>query len=177
MGLVRIHTAGKLPDGVNLLAVFSGFGSLVKRQVKRNCREKGGRHFWSEVADATRVSEITEKGVTVENTHVAAAQKQHGGPIAAKVAKALTIPVDPMARGRRAGEFTQELFKVRTKEGKTLLGFNQGKGKKQRFYALYVLVKRTKPQRAFPFWPNEEEARKLLEKAVNLAVSAGEVTA
>ena len=169
MGLVRIHTAGKLPEGVNLLAVFSGFGSLVKRQVKRNCREKGGRHFWSEVADATRVSEITEKGVTVENTHVAAAQKQYGGPIAAKAAKALTIPVDPMARGRRAGEFTQELFKVRTKEGKTLHGFNQG------FYALYVLVKRTKPQRAFPFWPDEEEARRLLEKAVNLAL--GEVTA
>jgi len=165
MGLVKLETAvDKIPAGISLLAVHNAFGALVKRDVKRACLSHGGSRFWLEVADATRVLDVTEQGVTVENRHVAAAQKQYGGPIEAKKARALTIPVAPEAKGRRAGEFT-DLKKI-SLDGKSLLGRQKGK---KGFEALYVLVRRTRPQNPEPFWPDEETAGKLLKKAVSLA--------
>ena len=157
-----------LPVGVSLESVFVAFGTLVKREVRRNCRAKGGRHFWSEVADATRVASVSDSGVSVVNEHVAAAQKQYGGPIAAKNAKALTIPISSLARGKRAGEFPQKLFTIKGEDGRRILGYSKGRGKKQQFVPLYALVKRVN-QKPEPFWPDEAKARELLEHAKRLA--------
>ena len=161
-----------LPVGVSLESVFVAFGTLVKREVQRNCREKGGRHFWREVADATRVASVSDSGVTVVNEHVAAAQKQYGGPISAKNAKALTIPISSLARGKRAGEFPQRLFAIKGEDGRRILGYNKGRGKKRQFVPLYALVKRVN-QKPEPFWPDEAKARELLEHAKSLAGAGG----
>ena len=168
---IRYDNRG-MPVGVNLLPVFQAFGTLVKREVRRNCRMKGGRHFWSEVADATRIAEVSDNGVTVVNDHVAAAQKQYGGPIVAKNAKALTIPISSLARGKRAGEFPQKLFAIKGEDGRRILGYNKGRGKKRQFVPLYALVKRVN-QKPEPFWPDEAKARELLEHAKRLAGAGG----
>ena len=173
MGLsvsIGFSELAELPRAIPMEPVFQAFGTLVKREARRNAMAKGGRGFWLQVADRTRVAEVSADSVTVVNDHVAAAQKQFGGPIAARNRKALAIPVDPMARGRRPSEFTQPLKVVRTKRGASLLGYEEGRGAGRRFVALYALVKRTRPQRPDPFWPTPERARELAEEAARLAV-------
>lgn len=161
-----------LPRGIQLEPAFQAFGTLVKREAQRSARSKGGRRFWLQIADRTRVAEVSAAGVTVVNDHVAAAQKQFGGPIEARNRKYLTIPVNALARGRRASEFTQDLHVVRTGRGASLLGYDEGKGERRHFVALYALVKKTRPQRPDPFWPDEARARELALQAGKLALMA-----
>lgn len=175
MGIsVRLDLAslGKLPREVPLEPAFQAFGTLVKREATRSALAKGGRRFWRQIADRTRVAEVSPSGVTVVNDHVAAAQKQYGGAIEARTRRYLTIPVAEIARGRRASEFPQELKVVRTSRGASLLGYDEGAGKSRRFVALYALCRRTRAQRPDPFWPSEERASELATQAGRLALRA-----
>ena len=175
---VRLDLAAlaDLPAGFPMEATFQAFGTMVKREAQQAARAKGGRRFWLQIADRTRVAEFDAGHVTVVNDHVAAAQKQFGGPIQARNRKYLTIPVNPIARGRRASEFTQELHVLRTARGATLLGYDEGEGEARHFVALYALAKRTRPQRPDPFWPSTERAKELALEAATLALEAEGLT-
>lgn len=63
------------------------------------------QHFWRQVADSVAAPRITGAGteVRIAINHPAYRQKLQGGTITAKNKKALTIPVDPKAYGRTAG--------------------------------------------------------------------------
>ena len=84
----------------------------------------GGKrtHFWLDVRPATLNPEFdaSGQGVSVTIAHLAFAQKLYGGTIVAKNAKALTIPLHPLAHGRRASVFEEEtghkLFRGKSKK-------------------------------------------------------------
>ena len=150
----------KLSPPVRMKFVLQ-WGTRVKQKAQTTALGKGGRSFWRSIARATNLSEVRQDVVEVATDHVAAMQKQHGGPIVAKGksgggADALTIPIAEEARWRRVAEFTlaHRLFAI----GKDLpergvLGFDEGGD----FVPLYALRRRTASQAADPFFPDEGE--------------------
>jgi len=79
-------------------------------------------HFWLQVMRSTHPPEQTGyNAVSVWVSDPRFAQKVFGGTIRAKLAKALTLPVEEQAYGRTAATFEQEtglkLFLVRTGKG------------------------------------------------------------
>jgi len=144
--------------------VMSTWGAAVQRQAARNARAKGGT-FWTSLADAVQTREVSDTGAVVACGPVDSligrigAQKQFGGPIVSK-GKKLTIPVSgSVAKGKCAGDFGK-LFVVKG-EKNALLGRTGADG---RFEALFTLVHKTKPQRAFPWWPTDAEILRLGQK-------------
>lgn len=150
-------------------AAYAAFGRLAVREARRAARAKGGRHFWGELADAVGVSEAGPDGVTVACRHYAAAQKEYGGEIRPKLAGSLTVPISPLSRRRRAGEFPQRLFAVKGADGRGVLGFKAADGS---FTGLYALVKRVR-QEPDPFWPSAGRFAELALEACRLALAAG----
>ena len=131
------------------------WGHRVAIQAHRAARAKGGRSFWGDVASAALLARVDAQSALVAVDHVAAAQKQYGGTIRAKNAKALTIPITEEASGKRAAEFAmggRELFTIVSKAGNTILGYANGDD----FVPLYVL-KRSVTQKADPFFPSDDE--------------------
>jgi len=152
------------------------WGNAIAREAREAARQKPGRRFWREVARATRVDRAGADGVSIANWHVAGAHKQTGGPIVAKNARALTIPIAEEARGRRAAEFEaggRELFAIPGRGGDSvgILGYAEEDGD---FHALFALRRRTRPQAPDPWWPTDRrmmdlgdvEARRFLETAI-----------
>jgi hypothetical protein len=151
------------------------WGRAVAVQAQRNARAKGGRRFWGELARSVNVRRVDGGAAEVYSDHVAAAQKQYGGPIeapgrgpGAKGAKALTIPLPGTpAEGRTAADFGGKLFLVKPEDEGGLLCANIG----GEFMALFAVRKRTKPQPPSPFFPDagavrdvgEEMAKRRLE--------------
>lgn len=136
------------------------WGAMVRKKAQENAIEKGGRRFWRDIARSTNVREVSASSVQVASDHVAAAQKQYGGTIAAPgkqsehPAQALTIPFPgSIAEGHRASEFGQDLFILKSKKGKAILGFAQDK----KFVPLFILTKSVS-QRASPWFPSDQEA-------------------
>lgn len=93
-------------------AIYSGAAGSTRRVLQRHFTEKnktpnklGGRrtNFWSQVRTSTQIGEVTDQSAEVRIGDFRFAQKLYGGPIVAKEAGALTIPVNPAAYGRRAG--------------------------------------------------------------------------
>ncbi len=105
-------------------------------------RSKGGR-FWPSIARQTRVASADDSGAVIRCYHFAGAQKEFGGIISAKGAGALTIPISPAAKGKRAGEF-QETFVAK--------GVIFRKKGKKGVEPLFVL-KKSVSQRPEPWWP------------------------
>jgi hypothetical protein len=122
-----------------------------QNEIRRAARAKGGRRFWVQVADATHTARRGRTGWTVYIAHVAAAHKERGGVIEASPGKALTIPIAPEARGKRATEFPN-LQLIKTKKGTALLVAVEPDGT---FRGLYVLKKRVW-QAAEPYLPAPE---------------------
>lgn len=154
------------------------WGNAVAKEGRETARAKGGRRFWREIAAATRVGTVAPDTVSVANYHVAGAQKQYGGPIVAKNAKALTIPIAPEAEGKRASEFEgggRNLFVIPSKSGdpdsRGVLGYSTPDGT---FHGLFALRTRTRPQAPDPWFPSPArigqiglaEARRILQKAI-----------
>lgn len=146
---------------------FRIWGSQVRDKTRRNARAKGGRSFWREISDSVRLAQITDHSAEVAIDHVAAAQKQYGGTIRAKNAKALTIPIADEARGKRAAEFgMKDLFLIQSKNDNSILGYNDGDD----FKALFVLRKSV-TQDADPFVPDAAELLRMgIEAARNSKV-------
>ena len=92
------RTLGKLMDKLqNKLPLFKTWGRAVELEAKKNARAYGGRRIWRNIAGATRLHSITRDGAVVECYDPIGTHKERGGPIRAKNAKALTIPISALA--------------------------------------------------------------------------------
>ena len=132
------------------------WAKLAADEARRNARAKGGKHFWVGLAQQIKTGRVPGGGeIRVE--HVAAAQKEYGGPIRARNKRCLTIPIHELAYGRRVSEQTEELFSITSKAGNRILGFDDG----EKFVGLYAA---TKPQRPDPFMPTPERMLEIGEK-------------
>jgi len=137
-------------------------GNRVAMQARKNARAKpsrpGGTGFWRKLAKTVNLDSVSATAVSVHTNHVAAAQKQFGGRIEPKPggAKALTIPIDDEARGKRASEFEtggRDLFMLPSFLTGTIgvLGYAEASGV---FHALYVL-RMWVDQDPEPWWPTD----------------------
>jgi len=150
------RTLGKLMDRLtDRLPLFKTWGRAVELKAKANARNYGGRRIWRNIAGATRLHSVTRDGAVVECYDPIGTHKELGGPIHAKTAKALTIPISALARGRRAGELQARGIDVFRLPKSNVLGRNVGRGKNKVFEPLYALCKATRPQRKFPWWPDD----------------------
>jgi len=171
LGLARARGKG----GVMLRS----WGIAVLNKSQQNCERKGGRSFWRQVARSLRLRK-DGGAVQVEATHVAAAQKQHGGMIEAKGkagggADALTIPISEEARDRTAGDFEAaglDLFALGMDDGDEsgVLGYDEGDG----FVPLFALRRRLKEeQKPDPFMPDERRTAEIGEEIGAKLVAKG----
>lgn len=150
------RTLGKLMDKLtNKLPLYKTWGRAVELKAKANARGYGGRRIWRNIAGATRLHSITRDGAVVECYDPIGTHKERGGPIRARNAKALTIPLAELARGRRVAELEARGISVFRLPKSNVLGRNVGRGKAKTFEPLYALCKSTKPQRKFPWWPDQ----------------------
>lgn len=142
-------------------AFMASWGNTVVRMGKRSARSKSkGGGFWLDIADHTRVSEVSDDHATVVNNHFAAAHKEFGGEIRPKKAKALTIPITSEAKGKRASGFEmggRELFTLKSDNPDTvgILGYADDSG----FKPLFVLRTRVR-QNPEPWWPKDKEVER-----------------
>ena len=165
--------AGKIQGSGEQTRFLMRWGTRVRKTAMETAIGKGGRRFWREVARSINLVERS-KEVTVEATHVAAAQKQFGGVIEAKGkagggAEALTIPITEEAEGQSAAKFVAaglQLFAIKSDSGNAVLGYSR----EGEFVALFALVRRTKPQRPDPFFPEDGEIAEIGEEEAVLLV-------
>ena len=142
------------------------WGRGVVVQAQRNALAHGGRRLWRDLARSVNVRLVGPAGVEVFSEHVAAAQKHFGGVIEAPGkgpgshgAKALTIPIQgSRAEGKMSGEFSaagEKLFVLGKKDGERggILCATNPDGSSEK---LFILTKRTRPQRPQPWFPDEK---------------------
>ena len=158
--------AGKIAGQGRTGQFVMRWGAMVRKEAIQNALAKGGKRFWRDIARSINLMPDGQAAV-VGSTHVAAAQKQFGGKIeapgkgpGATGAKVLTIPIKGSgAEGRRASDFAlagKELFVAK---GTHVLGYSDD----GEFHGLFVLVKRTKPQRPEPFFPADGRVLEIAE--------------
>lgn len=153
----------------NRKGFYQVWGGRLNTKIRKNARAKGGKSFWRALADSTQVDYVSDRGASVVVQHIAAAQKQFGGRIAAKNSKYLTIPISDEARRKRAGEFSLvKLFTITSKKGNKILGYSDG----DKFNGLYLLRKAV-DQRADPFLPTDEETIAMGEKTAIKQIEKG----
>ena len=152
------------------------WGGNIQDRAYRHARSKGGRHLWKDIANSVHLRSIGPSGVEIFSDHVAAAQKQFGGVIeapgkgpGATGARFLTIPLrGSAAEGKTVGDFKtggSKLFVLGKRDdaggrGGILARLGAGGAVEP----LFILCKRTKPQRAEPWFPNETETLELGSK-------------
>lgn len=138
--LQRLKGAMKRPE------IRSAIGGAVRRDLRNYFRKLdqerpnrlGGRrtNFYGRAVQAVQMPEITAEGVRVGINHVGLRQRYLGGTIVPRAARSLTIPVHPLAYGRRAREF-DDLEYVRTRAGEGVLIRPGAEGEEgEVFYAL-----------------------------------------
>lgn len=125
------------------------WGNAIAKEARDTTRGKGGKSFWRQIAAATRVKAVGPDTVEIANWHIAGAQKQYGGTITAKNAKALTIPITEEAKRKRVADFTMGGRVLFVPKGTSVLGYADDAG----FHALYVLRKSV-TQKADPWFPD-----------------------
>lgn len=87
--------------------------------------------------------------VRISANTIYAAIQELGGDIKPDKAKALTVPIHPDAKGKKASDFN-DLTLIKRKNGPPLLVRITGKGKKQRMDIMFVLLtKVTIPSRPY----------------------------
>jgi hypothetical protein len=111
-------------------------------------------HYWKGVQQAVNAPKaISKDTVRVSISHPSILQKIFGGVIRAKRAGALTIPVNPLAYGRRASVLAQKLgtklFRI-----KDSLAAKDASGKITIYYLLRKSVNQRPDPKALP--PKEE---------------------
>jgi hypothetical protein len=130
--------------------------------------------FWASVGRAVNAPQAVGKDtVRVSISHPAILQKIHGGVIRAKKAGALTIPVHPLAYGRRASVLNQKLkftpagkstaiLPLFRPKGKDYLAAEDASGKLTVYYILKKSITQKPDPKALP--PNGEMQRTADEK-------------
>ena len=103
----------------NLIGV--AVSDLTRDHLYRKDREPnrlGGRktHYYRAAGDSVN-HELTGRGVAVNVSQVGIRQRLEGGVITPKNARALTIPINARAHGKRAREFSDTFILDRSKTG------------------------------------------------------------
>ena len=121
-------------------------GPACARLVKQNFRGLGTNkrgwpttNFWARAARATSWSREPD-GVMVSVNQIGVRQRWLGGTISPVRARALTIPMSPVAYGHTAGEFPGS-FVLRTKEGKSFIvqkSEEREEGMTKKFHQAYL---------------------------------------
>ncbi|MDD4757137.1 MAG: hypothetical protein PHG29_13745 [Prolixibacteraceae bacterium] len=128
----------------------------LARAQARKYSQGGG--FWESIARSVK-SGYNADGGHVWSDHFAGRHKDLGGAIEARRKPWLTIPIHQISRARTYAALKADgykMFRPGPKDAKRrVLGYRDATG---HFVALFALCRRTRPQRAFPWWPKEEEA-------------------
>lgn len=169
--------AERLNPAARDLADFAAKTLAVSaRDLAEHAARSRGSGFWSRLAEGVR---CRAQGASVSVDHASNATNglaEHvhkGGPIRPRNSKFLAIPLDKSLKGEWASERVW-----RTKTGKplfirlkpnaggerALLAEERGKGRSRFLKALYVLVRRTRPQKPRPWWPEDKEFQALAER-------------
>jgi hypothetical protein len=149
--------------------IMAKIGYMVAREAKANARAKGGK-FWADIAGSVSY-QATENEVVVGASHEASAHKHFGGWIeapgkgpGAKKAKALTIPISPIAKGHSAGELATQFNLFRVKD----ILFGHLKSGEGEAIPLFVLKKRVF-HRASPWFPTNRQVFKAIDTVLDFA--------
>lgn len=158
------------------------WGRKVATAAQRKAISYGGRHLWRDLARSVNVAAVGADAVEVFSAHVAAPQKQFGGVIEAPGqgpgshgAAELTIPIKgSRAEGHLAGDFEaagEKLFILGKKDGDRggILCTNGPDGQPEH---LFILLKRTKPQQAQPWFPDDKTVLELGEQLAEKKLAA-----
>lgn len=168
----RMAVQNHLPEFIAKTVAVS-----MRDLAENNARDKLGKgKFASAIAAGIRAK---ADGMTVTLDHASndtnhLAEHVHvGGPIKSSNGKMLAIPIDKSVRGEWASVHRwntpdgKPLF-LRKKEdgprGRAYLAEPQGKKGKPK--VLYVLTRETKPQKARPWWPTDEDFLQIAEREI-----------
>ena len=140
------------------------WSTVVKQAAEKNLRDRIGGDFGHDLArSAVQIDEAPlrhevyvggENGYIAEHVHT-------GGVIRPKNSKYLAIPIDRSVKGLFAREVPDLVF-MRA-NGKAFLARQM----KRKIKPLFVLVKRTKPQRPRPWFPDQAEAQTVTDNFFN----------
>jgi hypothetical protein len=93
---------------------------FAKKNAEPNKWNAPKTNFWNQVADATKVKEVTDAGATVQVAEQRFNIQLFGGTILPKVARSLTIPVIKDARGESVASYREKtgrrLFRIRGRD-------------------------------------------------------------
>lgn len=174
---------GRSLDSTRQAGLMLAWGIKVRDHARANARAKGGKSLWKQIAASVQVRRLAGSGVELHTDHVAARMRHEGGTIRPKGsanggADALTIPISPASRGKRAGEFAaagRNLFVLKRPGKAPLLGYSaRGRGavrnsagqfqsgEVDRFVPLYVLMMSVRHPAA-PWWPSDATALQIGE--------------
>jgi len=100
------------------------------RDLGQNKRGWPTTNFWARAAKATSWRRVPE-GTVVSINQIGVRQRFFGGPISPVNAKALTIPISPVAYGHVASDFPG-IFALKTPKGTYLVQKDETEGMKKR---------------------------------------------
>jgi hypothetical protein len=162
----------KTAESVSSEEFLEVWAEAVMRLAKKNAENAAGSGFGRRVV-AGGVRAETFPGHAEVTADYIGEHVHTGGPIASRNGKDLAIPLDTPASRQYNPQrlFARELnairlFPVRTKSGKKLLFRRPEKGEKNALAGgpLFAVVHQTRPQRARPWWPTQDEAETTSEK-------------
>lgn len=144
-----------------------------------SARKRGNGGFWGRLAEGVR---CRADGASVTVDHVSndanglAEHVHKGGPIRPRNAKFLAIPINPSVKGEWASERVRRtpngkpIF-LRLKSRRAFLAEQTGKGRNRKLKPLFVLVRRTKPQKPRPRRPSDRDFAALAEREAERQVA------
>ncbi len=145
-GMRRVIT--RLEDRHRLHAEMGmSVGRLVIRHLRLTLATKPNKlgapstGFWQKAISSISAN-ATEEAATISIRHQGVRLQYHGGTVRPTRAKALTIPISPLAHGKRVGDFSKgSIFMLPIKRGQSIgiLARKFGRGKSARIEPLYVL--------------------------------------
>ena len=145
------------------------WSTVVKQAAEKNLRDRIGGDFGHDLArSAVQIDEAPlhhdvyvggENGYIAEHVHT-------GGVIRPKNSQYLAIPIDRSVKGLFAREVDGLVFLRKKDEGPNGRAF-LARPMKRKIKPLFVLVKRTKPQRPRPWFPDQAEAQAVTDNFFN----------
>lgn len=170
----QVQTAlQKAVDDKSVKLLLDTVANNVTQLAHANCDAYGGKSFWKAIKRSiTSKVDTSTNSVEIGATDWRATHVQFGGPISAPGKgqgslgrKSLTIPISDKSYGKTVSSFAgQTLIKI-----KNILFLATAKkgGQESVIEPLFVLVKKTRPQKPRPFMPWGAEADTLVFKAAD----------
>lgn len=171
-----------IADSLKAADVLRYVGQNVAIRAQNAAYEKPGRRFWREIGDSVNTQRGEDGSVTVGATHEAAGHKQFGGQISAPGkgpgtlgSKALTIPMGVAREKRwttRDAMESYDLFKVKTKAGRSFLFGKSKTSKKAKAVVLFTLRKSVM-QQAEPWFPMGTKLQAAIAEGIDIYMKKG----